>query len=140
LLFLFPGVRNIAFSEVPSTLIAGGIGFLLMVAMPIAALIFLITVVGIPISLILFTTWLLGLYLAKIIVASFIGRTLLARNGDRLSTAALGLIVGLALVFIAINLPYIGGLIHFILVLVGFGGLITTIYRSFQSRTAVATV
>ena len=65
---------------------------------------------------------------------------MIARDGDRLSTAALGLIVGLALVFVAINIPYIGGLIHFILILVGFGGLITTIYRSFQSRTAAATV
>jgi hypothetical protein len=140
LLFLFPGVRNIAFSGVPSTLISGGIGFLLLVAMPIAGLIFLITVVGIPISLILFTTWLFGLYLAKIIVANFVGRTLMDRNGDRLSTAALGLIVGLVLVFFAINLPYIGGLIHFILILVGFGGLITAIYRSFQSRTTAAVV
>jgi len=140
LLFLFPAVRNITFSEVPSTLISGGIGFLLLVAMPIAGFICLLTLVGIPISLILFMSWLVGLYLAKIVVANFVGRTLIARNGNRLSTAALGLIVGLVLVFTSINLPYIGGLIHFILVLVGFGGLVTTIYRSFQSRTAVAVV
>jgi hypothetical protein len=88
----------------------------------------------------LFMAWLLGLYLAKIIVANFVGRTLIARDGDRFSTAALGLLAGLALVFMAINLPYIGGLIHFLLVLIGFGGLVLSVYRSFQKQAVVGIV
>jgi anti-sigma factor RsiW len=138
LLLLFPGVRRITFAEIPAILISGGVGFLGLVAMPIAAIILMVTLVGIPVALISFIAWFAGMYLAKILVANFIGRTLIARNGDRFSTAALGLIVGLLLVFIAINLPYIGPMIHFILVLIGFGGLIMSIYRSFKVEPAAA--
>ena len=138
LLLLFPAIRRVTFSEIQTILISGGVGFLGLVAMPFAALILMITLVGIPVALISFVAWVVGMYLAKIIVANFIGRTLIARNGDRFSTSALGLIVGLVLVFVAINLPYIGGLIHFILVLIGFGGLILSVYRSFKTQPAAA--
>lgn len=133
LLFLFPGVRRTGFSGIGTILKSGGVGFLAMVAMPIASFILLITLIGIPVALTGFFTWILGLYLAKIIVASFIGRTLLASSGDRMASVALGLLVGLVSVFVVINLPVIGGLVHFILLLVGFGSLILTAFESFRS-------
>jgi hypothetical protein len=138
LLLIFPIIRRITFAEIQTILISGGVGFLGLVAMPIAAFILCITLVGIPVALISFFSWVVGIYLAKIIVANFIGRTLIARNGDRFSTTALGLIVGLVLIFVAINLPYIGGLIHFILVLIGFGGLIMSVYRYFKAQPVAA--
>jgi hypothetical protein len=137
LLMVFPGLRRVRFSEIGATLISGGIGFLALVAMPVAAVILLITLIGIPLALFGFAAWLLGLYLAKILVANFVGRTLLSTEGDQLSSVALSLFVGLALVFVAINLPYVGGLIQFLLVLIGFGGLLTHMYRAHQG-TAVA--
>jgi anti-sigma factor RsiW/cytoskeletal protein CcmA (bactofilin family) len=133
LLLIFPSLRRLGFSDVISVLKSGGIGFLVVFATPIAAICVAITLIGIPVALVGFVTWLLGLYLAKIIVANFIGRTLLASNGDRMSSVALGLFVGLALIFVAINLPYIGGLIHFVLVLIGFGALAVNLYDSFQA-------
>ena len=133
LLLIVPSLRRLGFSDVISVLKSGGIGFLLVFATPIAAICVAITMIGIPVALVGFVTWLLGLYLAKIVVANFIGRTLLASQGDRMSAVALGLIVGLALIFIAINLPYVGGLIHFVLVLIGFGALAMNLYHSFQA-------
>jgi cytoskeletal protein CcmA (bactofilin family) len=133
LLLIFPSLRRLGFSDVISVLKSGGIGFLLVFATPIAAICVAITLIGIPVALVGFVTWLLGLYLAKIVVANFIGRTLLASQVDRMTSVALGLLVGLALIFVAINLPYIGGLIHFVLVLIGFGALAVNLYDSFQA-------
>jgi anti-sigma factor RsiW/cytoskeletal protein CcmA (bactofilin family) len=134
LMLLFPRLRNAGFSDVVSILKSGGIGFLFIFATPIAAIIVAVTLIGLPVALVGLVAWCLGLYLAKIIIANFIGRTLLTSQGDRMSSVALGLLVGLALVFIAINLPFIGGLIHFVLVLIGFGALIMTVYGSFQAE------
>ena len=133
LLLIFPKLRHAGFSDIVSVLKSGGIGFLLVFATPIAALCVAITLIGIPVALVGFVTWLVGLYLAKIVVANFIGRTLLTSQGDGMGSVALALLVGLVLTFIAINLPYIGGLIHFVLVLVGFGALATNVYGSFQT-------
>jgi cytoskeletal protein CcmA (bactofilin family) len=133
LLLIVPSLRRLGFSDIISVLKSGGIGFLLVFATPIAALCVAITLIGMPVAFVGFMTWLLGLYLAKIVVANFIGRTLLASQGDRMSSVALGLLVGLVLIFVAINLPYVGGLIHFVLVLVGFGALAMNLYGSFQA-------
>jgi predicted anti-sigma-YlaC factor YlaD len=134
LLLIFPKLRRAGFSDIVSVLKSGGIGFLLVFATPIAALCVAITVIGIPIALIGVVTWLLGLYLAKIVVANFIGRTLLTSQGEGMGSVALALLVGLVLTFVAINLPYIGGLIHFVLVLVGFGALAMNVYGSFRTE------
>ena len=134
LLLVFPRLRSAGFPDLVSVLKSGGIGFLIVVATPIAALIVAITLIGFPVAVVGFMAWLLGMYLAKIIIANFIGRTLLASSGERMSSVALGLIVGLVLLFVAINLPYIGGLVHFILILVGFGALARQVYGSFQAE------
>jgi predicted anti-sigma-YlaC factor YlaD len=134
LLLIFPRLRRAGFSDIISVLKSGGIGFLLVFATPIAAICVAITLIGMPIAFVGFVTWLLGLYLAKIVVANFIGRTLLASQGDRMTSVALGLLVGLVLTFIAINLPYVGGLIHFVLVLVGFGALAMNAYGAFRAE------
>jgi len=133
LLLLFPRLRTSGFSNAVSVLKAGGVGFLLVFAAPIAAFIIAITLIGLPVAFVVFVTWFVGLYLAKIVLANFIGRTLLSGSGERMSSVALGLLVGLVITFIAINLPYIGGMLHFVLVLVGFGALAMNVYGSFQA-------
>jgi len=132
LLLLFPSLRRMNFSDALTVAKSGGIGLLLLIAMPIAAIIVMITWVGIPLGMIGIVAWLLGLYLAKILVANFVGRTLLLSDMDRMSSVVLSLLLGLLLVFIAINLPYIGWLIHFLLVIIGFGALILTLFNSFR--------
>jgi len=133
LLLLFPRLRTAGFSNAVSILKSGGVGFLLIFATPIAALIIAITLIGLPVAFVLFMTWFVGLYLAKIVLANFIGRTLLSGSVDRMSSVALGLLVGLVITFIAINLPYVGGMIHFVLVLIGFGALAMNVYGSFPA-------
>jgi len=97
-----------------------GIGFLVLVATPIAALIVAITLIGLPLALISVALWLIAIYLAKIFVAAWIGEGLV-HSGTQVRSLALPLLVGLVIVFVAINLPYIGGILHFLVILLGLG-------------------
>jgi cytoskeletal protein CcmA (bactofilin family) len=111
----------------PSTgrlLKSAGIGFLALVATPIAAVVLAITLVGLPVAVLAMGTWLVGLYLGGILAALVIGRALLRspRNGAR--SFILALLIGLALVRIAVNLPFVGGIVWFVLLILGLGLLV----------------
>jgi hypothetical protein len=111
---------------------AGGVGFMTLVAVPIAAIIIALTFIGLPLALITFVLYLIACYLAKIIVAEFVGRSVMKNSG------AVPLLVGLLMVVVAVNLPWIGILINFLLILLGLGAIATTGYRSLARRHAPA--
>jgi hypothetical protein len=138
LYWVAPRMRTIAFSDIRSTMTSGGIGFLSAIAAPIAAILLAITLIGIPVALVLIALWLLGLFLAKIVVAKWLGTVILGSGGNGLSSALLPLLVGLILVIIAINLPYIGGVINFLLVLIGLGAMVIKLYRSRQAEASLS--
>jgi hypothetical protein len=72
--------------------------------------------------------WIMAVYLSKIAIAAFLGRSLTGGNNAHPSTPRM-LLAGLVPVFIAINLPYIGSVISFILVCLGLGILTMTVYQ-----------
>jgi len=98
-----------------------GKGFLLCVATPIAAAIVAITLVGLPLALITLALWLVAIYLAKVFVGAAIGRALLGPRRGGLSDLALFLLIGLLIIFVLTNLPYIGKLFTLVVVLWGLG-------------------
>jgi hypothetical protein len=130
LLWLFPVVGRVSLSTVRAIAISGGIGFLAFVAIPVAAFILLITMIGIPLSLVSVVLWLLGLYLSRIVIAKCIGNAILGSESNRFSVKALSLIIGLVVVYITINLPYIGFVLHIVLMMIGLGALAKVIYRA----------
>jgi hypothetical protein len=134
LYWIFPQIGRIPLSNGRFALMSGGIGFLAAVATPIAALLLGITVIGLPIALVALVLWLLGLYLSKIIVARYVGGAILRTQDEKMSSAALSLVIGLIIVIICVDLPYIGGVINFLLVLIGLGALVMTAYQQFGSR------
>jgi hypothetical protein len=134
LFWLFPGIARTPLSTAKNALKSGGIGFLAAVATPIAAVILAITMIGIPIALTALVLWLFGLYLAKILIARCIGDAIFANRGDKISTV-LGLLIGIVIVVIAVNLPYVGGILNFILILIGFGGLVLAAWSGRRRRT-----
>jgi hypothetical protein len=122
-------------SLVPSNMVsgsdwlkAGGVGFMTLVAVPVAAIIITFTFIGFPIALISVVLYLVACYLAKIIVAEFVGRSVMKSSG------AVPLLVGLLLVVIAVNLPWIGTLINFLLILLGLGVIALTVYKNVARR------
>jgi hypothetical protein len=133
LFWLFPGTARAPIPTVWNVLKSGGIGFLAAVATPIASLILAITLIGLPIALTALALWILCLYLAKILVARLIGNAIFGANASAISTAA-GLLVGIVIVVIAVNLPFIGSLLNFILILIGFGGLVSSAWSGWLRR------
>lgn len=118
LFHLFPGLRRTRMDRGGQVLAVAGIGALLLVATPALALGATITLIGAPIGIVVFLLWLVTLYLAGIVVAGHVGRLLLdddARGG------ALPLLLGLVLLFLLINIPFIGGPVKFVAVVMGLG-------------------
>ena len=101
-------------------------GFIASALIPMAAVLLLFTLIGIPASLLALTGYALLLYLSKIVVALAVGRRLLHPTGRPGPTPVLPtLVLGLAVVYLAVNLPFPFGLVlWFALTLVGFGALV----------------
>ena len=97
-----------------------GIGFLVLVTVPIVAVIIAITVVGLPLSFITIMAWLTAWYLAKIVLAHVVGRSMLASRGASQGLVSV-LFVGLIIVTIAINLPFLGGVLNLLATILGLG-------------------
>jgi len=121
LYWLFPFLFAARLDNTNSALRALGIGFLVLVATPVAALIAAITLIGLPLAVLTMAAWLASLYLAKIVLAASVGQAIRrSPNGQTLSFV-LDLLLGLAIVFVAINLPYLGGWLSFLVLLLGLG-------------------
>jgi len=54
-------------------------------------------------------------------------------NGNAtMGSTALSLIIGITIIVVAINLPYIGGVLNILLMLIGMGALLIAAYRLFR--------
>ncbi|MEJ2108415.1 MAG: zf-HC2 domain-containing protein [Acidobacteriota bacterium] len=132
LFWLLPGMKKAPLRDMRGLLISGGIGFIAAVATPIAALILVITLIGIPLAVTSLLFWLLALYFAKIVVGRYLGGMLLKNGRDTMGHTASTLLIGLVLIVIVVNLPYIGGIINVLLTILGLGALLVTGYRMFR--------
>lgn len=119
-------------------LLSAGMGLVVLIGAPIVSLVAAITLIGLPLGLIGFILWIIAVYLAKILVAAFVGRSLLEKYGDTHPAIPVVLLAGLLPIFIAINLPYIGTLINFFLIVLGLGMLAVRIYHTPRWRQAQA--
>lgn len=113
-----------------------GLGFAALVATPIAVIVLAITLVGLPVALIGLALWLVTLYLAKIPVALLVGHSVLRKPGASWSEFAVMLVVGLAILFVAMNVPYLGKVVSFLVVLLGMGMLVYRAWKLLPRRQA----
>ncbi len=128
--WFFRGLQTMSFGSGIDALKSIGIGLIAMVSVPAIVLIVAITLVGFPLAAIAFGCWLLAVYLAKIVVGMSIGRMLMSDG-----KLALTLLLGLVIVSVAVNLPFIGGIISIAMTLLGLGMLVQycfTLLRSVQ--------
>ena len=126
-----PRLRNIRMDTGRDLLLNAGIGLTALVVPPVAAVIAGLTLVGLPLGLTITGLWIAGLYFSKIVIAAFLGSSLIGNRNAHPSTPFI-LLAGLVPVFVAINLPYVGSIIHFLLMVLGLGALTTTIYQLLQ--------
>ena len=137
LFWLIPPLRSLRLDTARDWAAAGGIGFLAVVATPVAAVIAAVTLVGLPIAVVAMGLWIVGLYVSKILVAYRLGSTLFQSGDTSLSSRALALVAGLVAIFVAVHIPLAGILINICLVFIGLGALLVTVYRFSGGRPSI---
>ena len=133
LLLAFPAFsRAVSTRATESPLRSGGIGFLALIAIPVALALVAITIIGIPITIIGAMLFGFGLWVGALYGRIAIGDWLLGRAN--VDNRWLGLLVGLVVVALGVRLPVVGGVVEFLVFLLGFGALVATLYRSYRQR------
>lgn len=137
LLWLVPPLKRLSLDSLGETVTAAGAGLIAIIAVPIIALMIAFTLIGLPIAVVGVLLWLVALYFAKIVLAHFVGRRLFDRAG-RSTHFATALAVGLVLILLAVNMPWVGGLVNFLLTITGFGLLVMFLWGQTQGRPVAA--
>jgi len=120
---LLPGMFRVKLETPGETFRAMAIGFLVVVAMPIALLAIACTLVGIPLALIGLGLYLAAIYIGSIVVAALIGRAIVHPADERWSSFGLALLVGLLIVIFMTHTPFVGSVVRVLIILTGVGML-----------------
>lgn len=108
-----------------------GLGFVFMVCIPIAMIILLITVIGIPIAIIAFFVYAILIYIAKIPVAAFVGEKIIRALGKQGEPSLIwSMLLGLVVLTLLLNIPYLEWPAYFVVLFTGFGAIISSQRRS----------
>lgn len=100
-----------------------GWGLLIMIGIPLIVMLLVITIIGIPLALVLAVAYIILYGLSKLGMALWLGSFLLRPKTNQGFKYIVALVLGLVLVTAAEMVPYLGGLLGFILALFGTGGL-----------------
>jgi hypothetical protein len=115
------------------------LGFVILICLPVLATLLLITIVGIPLALILMLLYLLLLFLGWVTVALFLGRKGLdlTRHDQPASTrmTLVALLLAVVALWLLGKLPYVGGWVTFVSLLLGIGALV---WQGWPRRTPPA--
>ena len=101
---------------------------LFLFALPIAAVIVCLTVVGLGVGISAFLLWLIAIYAAQVFVGAWLGEKVLGAGagvGAALGRLALGLLILRAVGMV----PFLGGLVWFIVTIWGMGAVILAVYK-----------
>jgi len=116
-----------------------GLGFAFAVLGPVGFVLLALTVVGIPIALIGLASWAACLYFGAVVVAALIGRSLVKPRGESLREFGMALAVGLVIVVLLRNLPFVGAAAGWVMALVGVGLLVSHAHAAWRrSRRGTA--
>ncbi|MDE2845142.1 MAG: zf-HC2 domain-containing protein [Gemmatimonadota bacterium] len=138
LLWALPALRRVPLDNLNGILLSAGLGFVLVTATPVLAVVLAVTLIGLPAGLVIAAVWALSLYVSKIVVAHFLGNALLRPKQEDIRSLLLPLLAGLVLVLLAVSLPYVGWVINLLLVIIGLGAMGQALYRSAGNRAAAA--
>lgn len=122
LLLAFPRFsRGIADGVGADPLVSAGVGLLALVLAPIALVLVAITIVGIPLALAGFAAYGVALWVGSVYGRYALGAWALDRAGGSNRWAAL--LLGVVAVALIGLLPWVGGLVEFVVLLLGLGAL-----------------
>ncbi len=133
LLLVFPKFSGrVSTAATTAPLRSGGVGLLTLIGVPIVLVVLLFTIVGIPLSLAGIFLFAVVLWIGTIYGRFAIGTWLLEFAGYPNRWAALFL--GLLVVALAARIPFVGGIISFLVLLLGLGALALTAYRTYRGE------
>jgi hypothetical protein len=105
-----------------------GLGFVVLVCLPILGVLLLVTIVGIPLALILFMLYVLLLFLGWVTAALFVGRKglELVRSAQPVTTAwrVGALLAAVIALWLVGQVPLVGGWVTFAALVLGIGALV----------------
>lgn len=130
IVFLKRNVRGIIILIKRKFFTSFGIGAAVLIGIPILILLLLIFVITIPAGLILLAIYLIISYICKIYVGILLGNYLLKRPLEGEQTYYLPLILGLIIIAIVSNIPYIDWLVSLIVSILGMGGIAIYLYST----------
>ena len=135
LLLLFPVFTvGLADRVEHDPIISGGVGLLMLIVVPLALVLLAITVVGIPISILGALLFALVLWVAYVLGSYAVGDWLLSLVDTE--SRWLALFVGLLAVAVVNLVPIVGGLVSFVVLLLGLGAFTLGLRRSYRGRRA----
>ncbi|HEY8450131.1 MAG TPA: polymer-forming cytoskeletal protein, partial [Bacillota bacterium] len=138
LLALAPGLLAKARSAAVPAWRPLGVGILTLAAVPFAALVAAVTVVGLPVAIIGVLAYAIALYLAQVFTGSWLGASLANRAGRKVSgywQELLAAALGMAILRVAGQLPWIGGWVGFLVLVIGLGLLAHSVRASLGKST-----
>lgn len=103
------------------SILTGLVGVLLV---PLIVVLLMVTVIGIPLAFILLALYVVALLLSGVFVAYLVGGWLLDRWKRPQSSPYLRMAVGAVVVATCVSLPWIGGLVQLLVLLIGFGAVV----------------
>jgi cytoskeletal protein CcmA (bactofilin family) len=101
-----------------------GVGFVTAVVVPVSALLICVAIVTIPLAFLAILLYLVALYVAKLPVAVWVGQRLLRLGGSRSPSSALGLILGVPILYLVFEIPYLGRLAWLVALFMGLGAIL----------------
>lgn len=108
------------------------VGFVGMIAIPIAAIIVMVTVIGLPVGATALVIYIFLLIAGVSIAALALGRWLLQLARVAEPRTIWAWLLGLAILMLVFLVPILGGLARFVALLLGFGAILRVIGSSWQ--------
>ena len=133
LLLLFPQFsESVADRVLDGAASAGAIGLVALIGVPVLLVLAVITIVGIPFALVGAVLFGLSLWVGSVYGQYAVGRWAIGRTESE--SRWLALFVGL-LAFLVIGLvPIVGGLVEFLVLLLGLGALLSALYGRYRGE------
>lgn len=140
LIYLFPGfVGDLAGTVRDSALKAGLLGLVLLFLLPVVTLILFVTFFGWSLSVLLILVTGLFLLISTIPVKLLAGELLYRKIFNKEAGNPLYYLTGALLFAVLYEIPFLGGLVHFVALLLGFGAVWLWIFGYLKAgRTAAA--
>jgi hypothetical protein len=142
ILFLLPGFTNVIGTLEARPGASALLGFALLVCIPIASLILLITLIGAPLALLSIAAYFALLLVGYIAAAAAIGDLLLKwlrhKTAETAGWRIVAAICGIFIIVLLGLIPFLGGLIVFVALIMGIGAVGLQMYRAVRPPAQAA--